>query len=79
MRAEIADLKYRSTEAYNLKQTLDPKADKEQVKRIAAEIKIMNGDIKEKEKLSKPPKRKPKRLSRTTTLTLRNTVRRWTP
>lgn len=50
MKAEIAELKYRSTEAFNLKQTLDPKADKEQIKRIAAEIKIMNGDIKEKEK-----------------------------
>ena len=50
MKAEIADLKYRSTEAFNLKQTLDKKHDKDEIKRISAEIKIMEGSIKEKEK-----------------------------
>ncbi len=50
MKAEIADLKYRSTEAFNVKQTLDTKHDKEEIKRISAEIKIMNASIEEKEK-----------------------------
>ena len=47
---EIAELKYRSTEAFNLRQTLDPKAEKEKIKSISAEIKKMNLEIKELEK-----------------------------
>lgn len=49
-KAEIDDLKYRSTEAFNLRQTLDPKAEKDKIKSISAEIKKMNLELKELEK-----------------------------
>lgn len=49
-KAEIDDLKYRSTEAFNLRQTLDPKSEKDKIKSISAEIKKMNLELKELEK-----------------------------
>lgn len=41
----IAELGMKRTDAYNLKQTLDPKADKAQIKQLAAEIKEMDKQI----------------------------------
>lgn len=43
---EIKELTYRRTEAYNLKQTLDPKADKAKIKEIGAQIKEMDAQLK---------------------------------
>lgn len=41
----IAELGMKRTDAYNLKQTLDPKADKTQIKQLAAEIKELDKQI----------------------------------
>ena len=46
---EIADLTFRKTEAFNLKQTLDSAADKEQIKTVTAEIKALEEQIEAKE------------------------------
>ena len=43
---EIKDLTYRRTEAFNVKQTLDPKTDKAKIKEIAAQIKEMDLRLK---------------------------------
>ena len=42
----IADLGIRNTEAYNLKQTLDPKTDKAKIKELSQSIKDMEREIK---------------------------------
>ena len=46
---EIKDLIFRKTEAFNRKQTLDPKKEKDQIKLITAEIERMEKAVKAKE------------------------------
>ena len=46
---ELHDLSYRKTEAFNLKQTLDPKNEKDQIKALSAEIEELEKAIKAKE------------------------------
>ncbi len=47
--SELHDLVYRKTEAGNLKQTLDPKKEKEQIRTLSAEIENLEKEIKAKE------------------------------
>ena len=47
---EIRDLKFRATEAYNLKQTLDSSKEKEEIRRLGQEIKTLEEQIKKREK-----------------------------
>ncbi len=47
--AKIADINYKKTEAFNLKQTLDTKTEKDKVKALSAEISAMDKQIKELE------------------------------
>lgn len=44
---ELSELRYRRTEAYNLKQTLDPKSDKQKIKEVGVSIKDFDRKIKE--------------------------------
>ena len=46
---ELKDLVYRKTEAFNLKQTLDPKNEKDQIKTLSAEIEELEKAVKAKE------------------------------
>ena len=52
-RAEIDELVYQRTEAFNLKQTIDASKEKERYKTVAAEIAQMDKKIKELEKIRK--------------------------
>ena len=52
-RAEIDELVYQRTEAFNLKQTIDASKEKERYKTVAAEIAQMDKRIKELEKIRK--------------------------
>ena len=46
IRNEISDLVYQRTEAYNLKQTFDPKSEKDKIKETAAEIDRLEKAVK---------------------------------
>ena len=46
IRKEIGDLIYQRTEAYNLKQTFDPKSEKDKIKETAAEIDRLEKAVK---------------------------------
>lgn len=45
MEKEIAELGAKRTDAYNLKQTLDPKTDREKIKQLGRDIKVMDKQI----------------------------------
>jgi len=51
--AAIKDLEFKRTEAFNLKQTIDPKTEKARYKEITAEIEAMDKQLKEMEKQMK--------------------------
>lgn len=47
--AKLSDLKFKRTEAFNYKQTIDPKKEKERLKETAAKIKAYDAEIKKLE------------------------------
>ncbi len=50
MRNAVTELRMRRTEAFNVRQTLDPKHDKEQIKKLAQEIKNLDKQIADMKK-----------------------------